>query len=171
MEISNAVELENRINKVFDLLVMGANRATIIEYGKKEWGLQTRWIDEYIRRAREQIKEAAAIEREQMLGEAKERLHLVIRMAFKSQDLARVIAAQAQLNTLYGLNAPEKKIVSFDGDNENEAFDRLYNLLNGAAHDAPTTQSLAAPMGDADNDPAERHPESVDPAAGTADSL
>lgn len=63
------VGTEYRINRIARLLANGATRSDCVQYGAQEWGLQPRQIDNYIRRAREKIREDFSIDRQQFIAE------------------------------------------------------------------------------------------------------
>lgn len=58
-----------RVNRVARMLSNGAVRSEIIQYGCKEWGVVDRTTDEYIKRARELLREDWEIDRRTFTAE------------------------------------------------------------------------------------------------------
>lgn len=112
-------EKETRVNLVYDLLLGGATRWQILQYGAKhEWGLKARQIDNYIADANALIASEAEFHRAREIGKAKGRLEMVIKRALNISDFATVLRAQAELNKLFSLYEPEPmkvfKIIGMD---------------------------------------------------------
>ena len=61
---ATTVEIEERVNTVFGLLIVGASRQDILQYGTSSWDVKTRQVDIYIKRANRQFAKIAAADRE-----------------------------------------------------------------------------------------------------------
>lgn len=121
---STAVEVQVRVNKVFDLLIQGASRQQIFQYaagiepkgqkdgsyseGRPAWGVSERMIDEYIARANELFSEYSKIHADRETGKAITRYNQLYTLALKKGDLKAALSAQQALCALLGLNAPAK---------------------------------------------------------------
>lgn len=55
--LKNDLTKANRINRVIDLLVRGTKRQDIVLLLSAEWNCSQIWVDKYIRKAKEVIKE------------------------------------------------------------------------------------------------------------------
>lgn len=64
------VEIDGRINAVYKLLLEGNSRTQILQYGAETWNLNSRQIEEYIKRARVHQKLDAELERPEWLHES-----------------------------------------------------------------------------------------------------
>lgn len=67
---STNIEIDERINTVYKLLLEGNSRTQILQYGADTWGLRTRQIEEYIKRARDYQRLDAELERPEWLHES-----------------------------------------------------------------------------------------------------
>jgi hypothetical protein len=97
-----------RINKVFDMLAMGAGRGEIVRFVTNEYDVGPRTADNYIAKANELFQKQSYYDRQEELGRALYRLNLVFSKAMKIQDYKTALAAQKELNTLLGLHAPKQ---------------------------------------------------------------
>lgn len=88
------VEIDERVNAVFNLLLAANNRQQIIEYAKTHWGVKHQMTDVYIQRARNILKEDAKQERHEFLIELLARSRETERKAMQTNQLGVVIAAQ-----------------------------------------------------------------------------
>jgi hypothetical protein len=55
--LKNQITKTNRINRVIDLLVRGTKRHDIVLLLSQEWNCSDIWVDKYIRKAKEVIRE------------------------------------------------------------------------------------------------------------------
>ena len=88
------VEIDERVNTVFNLLLNANNRQQILEYAKSTWGVGMSMTDQYIERARSLLKEDARQERHEFLIELLARSRETERKAMQTNQLGVVIAAQ-----------------------------------------------------------------------------
>lgn len=112
----NNAESEKRVTEIFNLLVLGTSRADILQYCAKKrlesdgavWDVETRQIDVYIKKARENLAKIAEYKRNEQLGIALERLNTLYKNNLKVQDYKGALAVQREINTLLGLHAPQE---------------------------------------------------------------
>ena len=67
---STNIEIDERINTVYKLLLEGNSRTQILQYGADTWGLKARQLEEYIKRARDHQRLDAELERPEWLHES-----------------------------------------------------------------------------------------------------
>ena len=67
---STNIEIDERINTVYKLLLEGNSRTQILQYGADTWGLKPRQLEEYIKRARDYQRLDAELERPEWLHES-----------------------------------------------------------------------------------------------------
>lgn len=117
MNKSNNAEMTERVNKIYDLIVLGTSRAQILQYvaEKTNWGVAERTVDYYIAKANKRLERAALYHEKRELGKAITRLNLLFLSAMKVQDYQRALAAQRELSILLGLNAPAKADITTGG--------------------------------------------------------
>lgn len=114
MAKASVSEIEERVSRVYELLISGAKRADILQYAtKKAWGVEDRQVDNYIARAKEEITRLARIDRDYALGAARARLNLLFYRALNIQDFKTALAVQKEINALEGFNAPKKIEISW----------------------------------------------------------
>jgi len=111
--ITNA-ELENRVNTIHDMLVLGVRRADILRFTseKTDWNVSSRQIDSYMALATELIKSAGVLDRETEISSMKQRLELLWRKNMQIQDYKAALAVLKERGSLLGIYAPDKKEIS-----------------------------------------------------------
>lgn len=121
---ATAAQTEERINKVFDLLVSGATRQQILQYvaKKTDWKLADRQVDNYIAKATERITTAGKTRREEELGKAVLRLQQLYFMCLTLQNFQTALNVQREINKLLGLSLEQELI------NRVEALERHYEF-------------------------------------------
>ena len=67
---STNIEIDERINTVYKLLLEGNSRTQILQYGADTWNLKPRQLEEYIKRARDHQRLDAELERPEWLHES-----------------------------------------------------------------------------------------------------
>lgn len=119
MARASKAEIARRIDEVRPLLVeclslREIRAATVKGTG---WGasVSLSQLKRYLAAAREQIKEAAKIDREEEIGAARLRCQRVIAKAAAKGDLRSELAATKQLCELFGLEAPRKAEIAVAG--------------------------------------------------------
>jgi hypothetical protein len=98
-----------RVDVVYRLLLLGLDRARIIEHVEKKyptWGCGAAAIDRYIARAKQLLIEAGEQEREVEFGRALGRLHDLFARCLNDKDYRGALAVQKEINDLFGLKAP-----------------------------------------------------------------
>ncbi len=90
-------ELELRIEQVYNMLIDGNTRYSIVQSGSKEWNISNRQVDDYIKLATIKIKEHAKETIEDFTNEAKAKFRKLFNIAMKNKDYheARQIIATA----------------------------------------------------------------------------
>ena len=106
---ATVAEKESRINKVYGMLLNGASRAQVVQF-TTEWGLTIRQIDTYIAEANQLIEAEGKVSRSRELGRAVGRLNNIYARSVAVQDYQRAIAAQKELNMIFGLYAPKPDV-------------------------------------------------------------
>ena len=87
------LEVQERINCIYQLLIKSWSRFDILQYAATEWDLSSRQTDEYIHRARKLIEEDSAIERPQWLAAAVRRLAEYEKASISDRQIAVAIKA------------------------------------------------------------------------------
>ena len=112
MARATQAEIARRIDEVRPLVVECLALREI-----RAWTIkQTRWgaavslaqLKRYLAAAQQQIKEAAAIDREREIGAAKLRCERIVAKAAAKGDLRSELAAVRQICALYGLEQPKR---------------------------------------------------------------
>ncbi len=87
MSKSTNAEIEQRVNKIYELLINSWNRYDIVQYGSKNWNITDRQVDDYIAMAKEIIKERGKQTREEWITEAKNRHDDRYKKAMSQKDI------------------------------------------------------------------------------------
>ena len=87
------LEVQERVNCIYQLLIKSWSRFDILQYAAKEWDLSSRQTDEYLARARKLIEEDSAIERPQWLAAAVRRLAEYEKRAGRDDQVQTAIKA------------------------------------------------------------------------------
>lgn len=94
---STAAEVNFRVDTVYGLLTEGQSRGQIIQFCANQWNVDTRQIDNYIKRARIRLEEDAAMTRPSWIAEALGRLRTYEQSAYKrGQTQVAINAVQLQ---------------------------------------------------------------------------
>ena len=94
------VEVDARVNTVYDLLLHAYSRTQIVRYCAEEWDISERQAENYIARARKLQQQDAEVERSEWLIAALSRLHDYEREARKKGQLMvalKSVETQAKL--------------------------------------------------------------------------
>ena len=98
---STNIEIDERINTVYKLLLEGNSRTQILQYGADTWGLKPRQLEEHIKRARDHQRLDAELERPEWLHESLCALKDIQRKATsKSQHSTALKAIELQARLL-----------------------------------------------------------------------
>ena len=124
------IEVQSRVNTIFEMLIAGASRAQIHQYaagkepkrqddgtlsdGRLSWGLSERQIDEYISKANALFAEQSKIERDKEIGKSLTRYNKIYSVSMQAGDRRGALEAEKAKATLLGLNAPSKMAVGGD---------------------------------------------------------
>jgi hypothetical protein len=87
------VEVDGRVNAVYDLLLQAYSRTQILQYCSAEWDISERQVENYIARARKLQQLDAELERPEWLAAAIARLQDYEREARKRGNLGIAIKA------------------------------------------------------------------------------
>lgn len=101
-------QMQQRVTEVYKLLLMGVDRAEILEHGRKTWNLERAQVDNLIARANQVFERKAAVVQDQEFGKALARLNDLYMRSMKVQDYKTCLAVQRELSSLLGLNAPTR---------------------------------------------------------------
>lgn len=102
------ITLEHRIAKVKESILVGFTTKEIRdrfgnEKSKHYFGVSTRQIDNYIAKAKEQIRESSDFDKPRELGKAIERYNLLFKSAMARNDIKAALIANDKLSTMLGL--------------------------------------------------------------------
>lgn len=106
--------IEERVNFVYGLLLSGATSQQVkaafakhdADQPDKAWNVSARTIRRYVKTANGYIEQAGAWKRELEMGRAIARLNDIYARSMRVQDYQRALAAQRELNLIFGLHAP-----------------------------------------------------------------
>ncbi len=87
------VEIDERVNTVYDLLLRAHSRHQIVQHAANAWQVSPRQADDYIARARQLLQLDAELERPQWLAAAIARLYDYERRASESNQLGIALKA------------------------------------------------------------------------------
>lgn len=106
---ASGAQFEDRVNRVFELLLRGMSRRTLLQYvaEKTDWEVAERTIDSYIAEATRLMVELGKTKREEELGRAIGRLNQLYYQASEGQDFKACLAIQKEINKLLGLSLEE----------------------------------------------------------------
>lgn len=104
----SAAELELRISTVIQLLTQGASSAAIKKYCLEKFKAPPRTVERWIAQADEEVVKISQPKKESRVAIALARYNDLIAKAYKRQDYREVRAIQAEINRMFGDNAPEK---------------------------------------------------------------
>ena len=90
---STNVEIDERVNAVYDLLLRAHSRHQIVQHAANTWDVSARQADDYIARARQLMQLDAELERPQWLAAAIARLQEYERRAADSNQLGVALKA------------------------------------------------------------------------------
>ena len=93
-------EIQHRVQTVARLLINCVPRSQILRHSQEAWGVKEDMTDQYIRRARELVREDYSVERKDFVATRLGTLDKVIQEGMKSNQLGVVVGAvrlQAEL--------------------------------------------------------------------------
>lgn len=118
MAKATKAEVQERVNAIYQLILVGASRKDIIQFASsQEWGVTNRQVDTYARKARELFAAEASRERNEYRDESYMRLMYILSRCLEVQDYKTALSTQKEINELFGLKAPKRsEITGADGD-------------------------------------------------------
>ena len=90
---STNIEIDERINTVYKLLLEGNSRTQILQYGADTWDSKDRQVEECIKRARDYQRLDAELERPEWLHESLSALKDIQRKATTRQQYSTALKA------------------------------------------------------------------------------
>ena len=90
---STNLQIQERVNTVYQLLIKSYSRFEIVQYASEKWGVGDRQADEYLARARQLIAKDSEIERPEWLAAAIARLVKYEQKAGRDENLQVAIKA------------------------------------------------------------------------------
>lgn len=109
MPKSTQVEMNNRIEAVASMLTQGKKRPVIIEHALENWDVKLAQVDNYIKYAKELLREESANSKKEHDIEFSKSVRVLITIRNKCmaiQDYARALQAQKEINALLALYEP-----------------------------------------------------------------
>lgn len=116
--VNDGLVVEHRISKIKESILIGMTTKEILErFGAKEingkfnkyyFGVSNRQIDNYIAKAKEQIRESSNFDKTKELGRAIERYDLLFKSAISKSDFKTATIINEKLTNLLGLIQKEK---------------------------------------------------------------
>lgn len=99
------IEVRERVNKIFNLIVQGGFEFCQVRTLAEEegWGVTDRQLYNYIDKADDKFEELANIHREKEFGRAISNLNLLFKEAFKESDYRTCLAVIKERNKLLGM--------------------------------------------------------------------
>jgi len=107
------VERDERIYRIYKMLCKGESRADIARYCAKEWGYKYRQVDEYIRRARDIMKEDFKLSRDEFAVEILEGYKDLRRRAIADKQHAVALGCLTRMAAMTNVDG------SLDGRKQN----------------------------------------------------
>jgi hypothetical protein len=115
--IADSTESEKRVNKAVELLLEdNTSRAEWVIYCKENYNIESRQSDKYWARAKEIIKEKYSKDRDAIFESHHARLFALYKKALKDDEKEVARKALADMAKLTGVNEPDKKDVTSEGE-------------------------------------------------------
>ena len=99
-KLENKLIKANRINRIIDLLVRGTRRRDIVLLLSTEWGCSDIWVDKYIYKAKQVIKEQFDLE---SIEDMNAKYDFLYQEALKRKDLKEARAVMDSKQKLKGV--------------------------------------------------------------------
>lgn len=110
------IQAEQRLNTIYKMLLIGADRADIIQYCAENYEIGDRAADNLIEKANALYTEVGLAVREAEFGKALMRLNNLYSRSLKVQDYKTCLSVQREISNLLGLNAPVKQEQTHTGE-------------------------------------------------------
>lgn len=104
MKKSSKNIITQRVSKVSELLIKGANRDTILQNTSNLWNVSNRQIDSYISKAREVIKQSIIKNLEYDYAKAITRYENLYNKAIEEKDYRLALSINKEITVLQGLH-------------------------------------------------------------------
>ena len=91
MKKGTSAQIEERVNKVFQLQVRGHLRQEILQYASENWGVSARTADHYIQKSKQLSRENWDIERQDLLANLLDKYQRVYRQAVENNQLSTAL--------------------------------------------------------------------------------
>ena len=108
-------EVLKRVATVCKLMIAGASRASIVQYGSIQWDITDRQIDDYIARAKNDIATMTDKDKESNLNMAMARMNDIYQQCYAAKNYKGAMSAQIEINKLLGLYAPAQQEIKHSG--------------------------------------------------------
>jgi hypothetical protein len=130
--------VEQRVSEIHQLLLAGVRRREILQFAsKKQWAISDRAVDEYIARAKEQIRATAEVDRSLELGRAIQRLNDLYRASISNGDHRTALHVQRELSSMLGLSEAAKVNMKCDFGDMNGAMDAWRDSIRAMRRPPP----------------------------------
>lgn len=126
---STESEVESRVLEVLEAILEGGNTHEIVVHFSSKWQITERQVYTYIQKANDKFKEYAKTEAKAEIGKGLSRLNKLFNKSLQIMDFKTCLAVQKEINSMLGLNEPEKIDHTTKGESLNEKPD-LSNLSN-----------------------------------------
>ena len=100
---SDNAEIDQRVNKVYSLILQCHSTEKIVEYSRQIWGINRAQTARYIQRARSRMMEITAIQRQEAFAEELELRREIIRKAMDDKKYQTALQAADSRAKLRGL--------------------------------------------------------------------
>lgn len=101
-----AAEKSQRVDRVYKMLISGANHAELVRYGSEKWSIGERAIEKYITEAKAAIQSASEVTRDSMRAEMTAAMKWSANKSASISDQQGYIKAWQEIAKLWGLYAP-----------------------------------------------------------------
>jgi|WetSurMetagenome_2_1015567.scaffolds.fasta_scaffold155991_3 hypothetical protein len=96
------VEKEQRIEKIYTMLIDSCSRYQILKFTKETWNIERSMADNYIKWAKEKIVEEAQQTIEEFHQDSKNKFKRLYRLAMKNKDFREARQIIETMNTVLG---------------------------------------------------------------------
>jgi hypothetical protein len=95
-----AAEMELRVNRIVRLLCNGGSRSDILQFSANQWGVCQRTTDEYIKRAREVLKDDWSVDRQAYTAQIMGQLSAIHKEAMRTGNLSVALGCISKAATI-----------------------------------------------------------------------
>lgn len=97
-------QMEDRVEKVLSLLMMGRPRSYVVRYAAKEWGIASRTVDKLLAKAKEELKEINKGTREENIEQIMANFWYIYRRAMEKHEYNLALSVLKEVAKVKGLN-------------------------------------------------------------------